>query len=386
MTNSLPKPHGGTLVHRVVNKEQAERARKDAEHLPKIQVSTEQAADIENIAYGAFSPLEGLMVQNDFESVVKEGRLRSGIPWTLPITLDVTRNEITNIRNGDTILLTDGESDFLATLDIEDIYCFDKNTLAEHVYGTTSTEHPGVVKTNAMKERLLGGKINLIRETKVNYEDVLFRPADTRRFFEANGWKTVVGFQTRNAPHLGHEYLQRLALSFFDGLFINPVLGKKKTGDYSDEVILDAYKALLANYLNKNKVLLGVLRTEMRYAGPREAIFHATVRKNFGCTHFMVGRDHAGVGKFYGPYAAQEIFTNYPDLGISPLLFREVMYCNKCKSLVCDGVCSHSSEDQTKFSATMLRKIILGKDQPPEELMRPEVFAAIKKIENPFVT
>jgi sulfate adenylyltransferase len=385
LTNSLPKPHGGTLIHRVVNKEQAEQAKKDAERLPKIQVSTEQAADIENIAYGAFSPLEGLMIQNDFENVVKEGRLHSGLPWTLPITLDVARNEITNIRNGDTVALTDGESDFLATLNIEDIYCFDKNELAQHVYGTTSTEHPGVVKTNAMKERLLGGKINLIRESKVTYGDVLFRPADTRRLFEANGWKTVVGFQTRNAPHLGHEYLQRLALSFFDGLFINPVLGKKKTGDYRDEVILDSYKALLANYLNKNKVLLGVLRTEMRYAGPREAIFHATVRKNFGCTHFMVGRDHAGVGKFYGPYAAQEIFANYPDLGISPLLFREVAYCTKCKSLVCEGVCSHPSEEQTKFSATMLRKIILSKDQPPEELMRPEVFAAIKKIENPFV-
>jgi len=386
MTNSLPKPHGGTLIHRLADKEQATQFTKDTEHFTKIQVSTEQAADIENIAYGAFSPLEGPMIQNDFQRVVKAGRLPSGVPWTLPITLDVARSEITNVRNGDTVLLTCEESDFLAFLKIEDIYCFDKNELTEHVYGTTSTEHPGVVKTNAMKERRLGGKIDLIRGSKVDYDDVLLRPDDTRKLFEANGWKTVVGFQTRNAPHLGHEYLQRLALSFFDGLFINPVLGKKKKGDYRDEVILDSYKALLANYLNKNKVALGVLRTEMRYAGPREAIFHATVRKNFGCTHFMVGRDHAGVGTFYGPYAAQEIFKNYPDLEITPVLFREVAYCNKCKSLVCDGVCSHSAEEQTKFSATMLRKIILSKDQPPEELMRPEVFEAIKKIENPFVT
>lgn len=385
MANSLPKPHGGKLVNRKVTAEHAEQARKDSERLTKIQISTEQAADIENIAFGAFSPLEGFMVQDDFLNVVKEGRLHNGIPWTLPITLDVTKPDISNTHVGDSVLLVDNESGLLATLEIEEIYCFDKNDLAEHVYGTQSTEHPGVAKTLAMKERLLGGKINLIRESNVTYADVLFRPAETRKMFEEKGWKTVVGFQTRNAPHLGHEYLQRLALALFDGLFINPVLGKKKTGDYSDEVILDSYKALLANYLNKNKVTLGVLRTEMRYAGPREAIFHATVRKNFGCTHFMVGRDHAGVGKFYGPYAAQEIFIKYPDLGISPLLFREVAYCKKCKSLVSDGVCSHPPEEQVKFSATLLRNMILSKDRPPEELMRPEVYEAIRKIKNPFV-
>ncbi len=386
MVNSLPEPHGGRLVHRVADAERGEQLAKESQHLPKIQVSAEHVSDIENIAYGAFSPLEGFMGKVDFENVVEEGRLRNGIPWTLPITLDASKKEIDNLHEGDSVMLVNGESQLLAALQLEDIYEFDKKALAEHVYGTRSMEHPGVVKTFAMKDLLLGGKITLIRESQTNHRDILFRPSQTREFFKERGWNTVVGFQTRNAPHLGHEYLQRLALSLFDGLFINPVLGKKKIGDYRDEAIIDAYRAVLANYLNENRVVLGILRTEMRYAGPREAIFHAIIRKNFGCTHFMVGRDHAGLGKFYKPYEAQEIFGRYPDLGIHPLRVREVSYCEKCRGLVCDGVCSHPSEEQIKFSATMLRTMIVGRDRPRGELMRPEVYDAIRKIEEPFVT
>jgi sulfate adenylyltransferase len=218
-----------------------------------------------------------------------------------------------------------------------------------------------------------------------DYADYTLTPKETRILFSEKGWNTVVAFQTRNAPHINHEYLQKSALALVDGLFINPVLGKKKTGDFKDEVILASYKAIMANYYPKSSVVMSVLHYEMQYAGPKEAIMHAIMRKNFGCTHIIIGRDHAGVGSFYGPYAAQEIFKEFPDLGIAPLFFKEFYYCKRCAGIASEKTCPHGEEDKLSFSGTKLRKMFSEGEVPPKEFMRPEVAQAIMKFPRPFV-
>jgi len=236
-----------------------------------------------------------------------------------------------------------------------------------------------------MKPMLVGGTLELLNEMPNKYERYTLHPAETRVLFSERGWKTIVGFQTRNAPHLGHEYIQKSALVFTDGLFINPVVGRKKPGDYKDEVILKAYDALIRNYYPRDSVVLSVLRYEMKYAGPREAVHHAIMRKNFGCTHFIVGRDHAGVGKYYGPYDAWKIFREFPDLGITPLFVKEFFYCRKCGGMASEKTCPHSEKYRVKFSGTKTRRMLLSGIRPPPELMRPEVVDAILRFENPFV-
>ena len=246
-------------------------------------------------------------------------------------------------------------------------------------------EHPGVRKVYGLGDFLVGGEIHLLNDVPNPYSRYTLYPEETRVLFRERGWRTVVGFQTRNAPHLGHEYVQKTALTFVDGLFINPVIGRKKPGDFRDDVILKAYDALIKYYYPRNSVALSIFRTEMRYAGPREAIFHAIVRKNFGCTHFIVGRDHAGVGNFYGPYEAQEIFSDFPDLGITPLFFKEFFYCKKCGGVANPKTCPHGDEYHITFSGTKIRKMLLNGEVPPPELMRPEVAEAILSFDNPFV-
>ncbi len=217
------------------------------------------------------------------------------------------------------------------------------------------------------------------------FERYTLSPAETRVLFKEKGWKTIVGFQTRNAPHIGHEYIQKSALAFIDGVFVNPVVGKKKQGDFKDEVIVEAYKSLIDNYYQKDTAVMSVLRYEMKYAGPREAILHAIIRKNFGCTHFAVGRDHAGVGNYYGPYDAQEIFKEFPDLGVTPVFFREFFYCKRCVAIVNERICPHTGQDRVGFSGTKMRDMIVQGLRPPSEIMRPEVADAILKFKNPFV-
>lgn len=380
----VSKPHGGKLVKRVVTGKRLQALRGEAKELPRINLTYDVAVDVENIAYGVFSPLEGFLVQDDYIHVLYDMRLSNDIPWTIPIVLDVDPEEIAGVKEGDDIVLVyNGEP--IAIMKVEEIYGWDKKEHAKLVYKTTDVNHPGVAKTMQMKKLLIGGPIDLIGHVPSRFEKYLLWPEETRILFREKGWRTIVGFQTRNAPHLGHEYVQKAALTFVDGLFVHPLVGWKKKGDFRDEVILAAYEALIKHYYPKDVVVLAILRTAMRYAGPREAIHHAIIRKNFGCTHFIVGRDHAGVGNYYGPYEAWEIFNEFPDLGITPMFIREAFYCRKCGGMINAKICPHSEEHRLRISGTKIREMLLKGKKPPEYMMRPEVAEAILSFSNPFV-
>ena len=311
-------------------------------------------------------------------------RLSNDVAWTVPIILDVDPDEIPEIKEGDEITLTYDDKP-IAIMKIEEIYGWDKGEYVRSVYKTDDPAHPGVAKTLKKKELLIGGKIDLIDHVHNQFEKYTLWPIETRLLFRERGWKTIVGFQTRNVPHLGHEYVQKAALTFVDGLFINPLVGWKKPGDFKDEVIVKAYETLLEHYYPRDSVVFAVLSMEMRYAGPREAIHHAIVRKNFGCTHFIVGRDHAGVGNFYGPYEAWEIFKEFPDLGITPLFIRESFYCRKCGGMVNAKICPHGDDSRIRISGTQLREMIKRGEKPLKEVMRPEVAEAVLSFEEPFI-
>jgi sulfate adenylyltransferase len=380
----MPKPHGGQLTNRVLKGKERKKALEKAKSLEKIKVSAAVASDIENITKGVFSPLEGFMNREELESVLHLMRLPNDLAWTIPILLNVSKSNAKKLQEGNELTLHFNNQP-LALMQIEEKYKFDKNELANHTFSTLDPSHPGVAAVKQTGDTFLGGKIDLINTPKGPYDQYKLEPLETRILFDEKNWKTVVGFQTRNPPHLGHEYVQKTALAFVDGVFINPVIGKKKKGDFKDEVILETYNALMKNYYLKKSVVMSILPFEMRYAGPREAIFHAIVRKNFGCTHFIVGRDHAGVGNFYGPYDAQKIFDDFPDLGISPLFFKSFFYCKRCNAVTNEKACPHSQKEHINFSGTKIRKMLLEGKTPPKELMRPEVAKVIAKHPQPFV-
>jgi len=380
----MPKPHGGKLVNRVLEGQGKRRALEDAQTLKRVDVLDAVASDVENIAKGVFSPLEGFLNHEELEAVLHLMRLPSDLAWTMPVLLDVPNSKAKRIGEGEELALYH-EGRPLALMQVEEKYSFEKDELAKHAFGTLDATHPGVAMVKDMGETFLGGRLDLIKEPEGPYTQYKLAPLETRVLFEEKGWKTVVGFQTRNPPHLGHEYVQKTALAFVDGVFINPVIGKKKTGDFKDEVILEAYNALMKNYYLKESVVMSILPFEMRYAGPREAIFHAIVRKNFGCTHFIVGRDHAGVGKFYGPYDAQKIFDDFPDLGISPLFFKSFFHCKRCGAVTNEKACPHGESEHINFSGTKIRGMLSEGRLPPKELMRPEVSEVISQYKNPFV-
>ncbi|MET1102403.1 MAG: sulfate adenylyltransferase [Pyrodictiaceae archaeon] len=380
----VSRPHGGRLVDRTVSAARRERLLEEAGELPRIELSESLAADVANIAHGVYSPLEGFMVQEDYLSVLYDMRLSSDLPWTIPIVLDVEPSRVSGVREGDDIALYYNGAP-LALMRVEEIYGWDKREYAERVFKTSDPGHPGVAKTMRRGELLIGGPIDLLRDPPEPFERYRLWPKETRVLFEARGWRTIAAFQTRNVPHMGHEYVQKAALTFVDGLFINPLVGWKKPGDYRDEVIVEAYQVLIENYYPRESVVFSVLRMEMRYAGPREAVHHAIVRKNFGATHFIVGRDHAGVGDYYGPYEAWDIFREFPDLGITPLFVREAFYCKKCGQMVNEKICPHPEDYRVRISGTKLRKMILRGEKPPEYMMRPEVAEVILKHPSPFI-
>ncbi|HKU32426.1 MAG TPA: sulfate adenylyltransferase [Candidatus Nitrosotalea sp.] len=373
----IAQPHGGKLVNRITNTSQ--------DNLFSVQVNADLASDIENIADGIFSPLEGFLLKEDFDRVITKGRLANDLPWTIPIVLDTDKEMATKMKDAKDVALSVNGTNF-AVLHVEEIYTFDKNKTAMGIYGTTDEKHPGVAKTMSMKEFLVGGKIDYIKrpdETPIRrYRKT---PRETRDLFEKAGWKTIVGFQTRNVPHVAHEMLQKASLNTHDGLFVNPLIGKKKSGDYKDEAIVSAYETLIKYYYPQNRCHLATLHTEMRYAGPKEAIHHSIMRKNFGCTNIIIGRDHAGVGTYYDPFASQQIFDNYPDLGIEPIFYPAFFYCRKCLSFASERNCPHGQEFQEQLSGTKLRKLILEKQSPSEYMMRPEVFQILVNSVNPFV-
>ena len=353
---------------------------------PYLNVRPQIATEMENIVDGVFHPLQGFLCQNDYRSVLFEKRLSNDKPWTIPIVLDIDEETAQKLNEGEELCLFDPSTESTGFLQIEEIFQCDKSEFARNVYGTTDPTHPGVARTFAMGGFLVGGKVKLAKRGSHPLSEYSLTPQETRVLFKEKGWKTVVGFQTRNVPHVGHEYVQKTALTFCDGIFINPVVGPKKEGDFKDEVIVEAYDALVRNYYLKERAVLAVLRNEMHYAGPREAVLHALIRKNFGCTHFVVGRDHAGVGKFYGPYAAQEIFEEFPDLGIVPVFFTAFFYCVKCAGVANEKTCPHNSEQRVEFSGTRLRESILKGERPPVELIRPEVSEIIMRFKDPFVS
>lgn len=378
-------PHGGKLVERVLDEVKKKEILDDMEQYPSVKLNQEMVSDVENIAFGFFSPLEGFLGEKELSNVLNHMRLSNDIPWTIPIVLDVKSEQAKNFKVGQQILLKDPNEQPVALLYLEEKYECAKNEIAEKVFQTTDVSHPGVAKVLKMKEVLLAGKIDLIQESPTPYFQYKLKPIETRILFKEKGWRTVVGFQTRNTPHIGHEYVQKSALTFTDGIFINPVIGRKKKGDFKDEVILASYDELIKNYYLKERAVMAILQMEMRYAGPREAIFHAIIRKNFGCTHIIIGRDHAGVGNYYSPYAAQDIFEDFLDLGIIPLFFRSFYFCKKCNSVVNEKICPHDPSEHINFSGTKIREMLNQGTIPPPELMRPEVAKIIIGYDNPFV-
>jgi len=378
------QPHGGKLVDRVLDGACRKDVLAASQALPMLRISDESVSDVENIASGVFSPLQGFMGKADVRNVLNEMRLPNDLPWTIPIVLDASPEEAGRFKEGKDILLVNESGRPVAVLHLEEKFQYDKDELAEKVFLTMDRAHPGVAKVAGMKDVLLAGPLDLLEISPTPFDRYKLSPKETRILFKEKGWKTIVAFQTRNTPHIGHEYVQKTALTFTDGIFVNPVIGRKKKGDFKDEVILASYDELIKHYYLKERAVMAILQMEMRYAGPREAIHHAVVRKNFGCTHIIIGRDHAGVGTYYHPYAAQDIFEEFPDLGIAPLFFRAFYFCKKCQSVVNEKICPHPPSEQIQFSGTKIRDLLVKGQIPPPELMRPEVAKVIMQFESPF--
>ena len=371
-------PHGGKLVNRIVQK--------NTEGMLEISINPDLANDVENIADGIFSPLEGFLGQQDFESVISKGRLSNDLAWTIPIVLDVDEETSKKMKNAKDVLLKNPDGVGFAILHVDETYSLDKEKMSQGVYGTTDAAHPGVAKTNSMKDFLVGGKIDYVqRPQESTLRKFRLTPVQTREIFSKAGWKTIVAFQTRNPPHVAHEMLQKTSITTRDGVFVNPLIGKKKSGDFVDEVIIKSYEKLIEKYYPENRCKLATLHTEMRYAGPKEAIHHAIMRQNYGCTHIIIGRDHAGVGKYYDPFAAQEIFGNYPELEISPVFFPAFFYCKKCLTFTNQKACPHDAEFREQISGTALREMIQQGQAPSEFILRPEVAKIILEYAKPFV-
>jgi len=379
-------PHGGRLVDRLLRGPERESALKRAGTLKTIRLENDDVVDLRNIGHGRYSPLEGFLARADFDSVISNNRLKDGTIWTIPIVLDIDTKTASTLKEGGDVLLADQAGKPIAILHLEEKFTFDKENLARSVFGTVDPSHPGVARAFSMNDVLLGGQIDLLDDSREPFPAFNLRPAETRKIFEEKGWKSVAGFQTRNTPHMGHENMQKTVLALVEGLLIHPVIGRKKKGDYKDEVILGAYDALIEHYFPKERVLLSILPMEMRYAGPKEAIHHAIIRKNHGCTHLIVGRDHAGVGKFYPEEAAIEIFDDYPELEIKPITIRgDFFHCNRCGHLASERTCPHDKSYHINFNGTAIRKMITEGVVPPPELIRKEVYEAQREFDDPFV-
>ena len=326
------------------------------------------------------------MGKKDYENVISKGRLSNGLAWTIPIVLDVDESTATKMKKAGKVLLQNHQGLGIAILHVKEIFTFDKEKTVKGVYGTTDSSHPGVAKTMSMQDYLVGGKIDYIaRPEETEIRKYRLTPLQTREAFAKAGWKTIVAFQTRNPPHVAHEMLQKTSITTRDGVFVNPVIGKKKSGDFVDEVIVKCYETMIEHYYPENRCKLGTLHTEMKYAGPKEAIHHAIMRQNYGCSHIIIGRDHAGVETFYDPFAAQKIFDDYPELEISPVFFPAFFYCRKCLTYTNPKACPHDDDAKEQISGTKLRQMIDDGKSPSEFILRPEVSKVILDYPHPFV-
>ena len=371
------KPHGGILVDLTVPEAEAPELEKRADGLARILLSPMERADLELLATGAYSPLRGFMGKADYETVVETGHLVSGLPWTLPVVLGADAAAAGRVSDGDEVALFDEAAGAVAgVMTVRERFGADLEKEAKEVFRTTDDDHPGVQAVRARGEILLGGPVKLLRRSESpEWGRRYLEPKETRLLFQLREWETVVAFQTRNPIHRAHEYLMKCALECVDGLMIHPLVGATKEGDIPADVRMACYEVILDQYLPKERAILSVFPAAMRYAGPKEAIFHAIVRKNFGCTHFIVGRDHAGVGSYYGTYDAHHIFREFDPaaLGITPLFFDHSFYCRKCEGMATTKTCPHDPENRVFLSGTKVREMLGKGEVPPPEFTRADV-------------
>lgn len=373
---SLIEPHGGRLVSREPNDEERKRLIAISNDLPGHILSPREAADLELISIGALSPLEGFMRQADYLSVRDRRHLEDGTLWPIPVTLSLTRNERRHIHEGSDVALYQSDGELMGILHLEEIFEYDRELEAERVYLTRDGAHPGVAVVYQQGEYLAGGRVTALRNEE-GHEFAAYRysPRELRAEFEQRDWRRIVAFQTRNPVHRAHEYIQKCALEIVDGLLLHPLVGETKVDDIPAPLRVRAYEVILEHYYPKHRTLLAVLPAAMRYAGPREAIFHAIIRQNYGCSHFIVGRDHAGVGSYYGTYDAQRIFSELEpgELGIVPVFFDNTFFCRKCHGMASAKTCPHDSNEHVVLSGTRVREMLARGDAPPLEFTRPEV-------------
>jgi sulfate adenylyltransferase len=370
-------PHGGELVdRRVPEGERSERLQR-ARELKKVVLGPRPLSDLEMISTGVFSPLAGFMVREDYESVAETMHLANGLVWSMPVTLSVSDDEANGIVEGDEVALVNGEGRVVATMTVADRYAYDKDREAREVYRTDDGNHPGVAALYRQGNTLIGGEVALLDEepNPRPFPGYSYEPEQLRSLFAEKGWRRVVGFQTRNPVHRAHEHIQKSALETVDGLLLNPLVGETKADDIPAAVRMRSYEVILDRYYPRQRAVLAVFPAAMRYAGPREAIFHAVCRKNYGCTHFIVGRDHAGVGDYYGTYDAQHIFEEFEpeELGITPLMFEHAFFCLSCQGMASTKTCPHDKEQHVFFSGTRVREMLSKGEYPPPEFSRPEV-------------
>ncbi len=373
---SLIEPHGGKLVDREARGAEREHLLRAAVKAPGLTINARAEADLELIATGALSPLEGFMGEGDYLSVLDNRRLANGLVWTIPVTLSATEEERARLKLGDDVALRARDGRLVALLHLAEIYKYDKRREAAAVYRTTEDKHPGVQVLYSQGDYLLGGHVSVVEHPNGHeFKQYRHTPRQLRALFAEKGWRRIVAFQTRNPVHRAHEYIQKCALETVDGLLLHPIVGETKADDIPAPVRLRAYEAILEHYYPLERTVLAVLPAAMRYAGPREAIFHATIRKNHGCSHFIVGRDHAGVGNYYGTYDAQRIFLDFApeEIGITPMFFDNTFYCRRCDGMASLKTCPHDAEHHVNLSGTKVREMLANGQVPPGEFTRPEV-------------
>jgi sulfate adenylyltransferase len=373
---------GGVLVDRnAPEAERGARARRSAA-LKTVRLGARDLADLEMLASGAFSPLEGFMGEADYVGSRDAMRLASGVPWSIPITLGIAESEARALRPGEEIALASGEGGRLAVLKLAEVYRVDRAREAEAVFGTADPAHPGAANVLAMPSWCLGGQVTVIGDIPGRtFLEYRLEPRQTRAAFAERGWRKVVAFQTRNPTHRAHEYIQKAALEICDGLLLHPLVGETKGDDVPAAVRMETYKVLLEQYYPRDRAMLSVMPAHMRYGGPREAVLHAIIRRNYGCTHFIVGRDHAGVGNYYGTYDAQKIFERFSpqEIGITPLTFENTFYCRRCGGMASYKTCPHEDADRLLLSGTKVREMLRRGEAPPPEYTRPEIAAILAR-------
>ncbi|MBD3375658.1 sulfate adenylyltransferase [candidate division KSB1 bacterium] len=376
--STLVPPHGGKLLPLLLEGDAKKAELEKAGNLPQIRISSRETSDLIMMAMGAFSPLTGFMGRDDYMRVSREMRMVDGTLWPIPITLAVSKEQADSIPTNSEITLIDDETgELLATMKVMEAFGYDKKLEAQNVFRTTKVEHPGVAKIYAQGDTYLAGPVNVLSEGPYPelYGEHYGRPAETRQIFSDLGWQTVAAFQTRNPIHRSHEYCTKIALEITDGVFIHPLVGKLKAGDIPADIRMKCYEVLLDNYYPRDRVVMKVYPMEMRYGGPREAVLHAIFRQNYGCSHLIIGRDHAGVGSYYGPFDAQKIFEEIDDqeLDIVPLNIDWTFWCHKCDGMASMKTCPHGKEDRVLISGTKVREMLANGELPPKEFSRPEV-------------